>query len=440
LLKVGGTGGTVRQICNFLAAVAAIRCRKGWETPMRNNSWCLLLPLLAFGNVGLTPAWAENSDNVIRIGVLNDQSSLNADVSGMGSVESARMAVEDFGGKVLGKPIEVLYADHQNKPDVGSEIVRKWIDVDHAAAIVDGNNSAVALAVQQIVKEKNRVFLMGGVATTQVTNEKCSPNGFSWVFDTYSLAHSTGQAIVAEGGKTWFFLTADYAFGYSLEHDASQTVIASGGQVLGSVHVPINTMDFSSFLLQAQASKAQIIGLANTGGDTINSMKGAHEFGITKSGQRLAGLLMFINVVHSLGLEMTQGLYLTTAFYWDYDDATREFAARFAKRFKGQMPSMVQAGVYSAVAHYLKAMQAAGTDEAGAVIASMKKIPLNDFFARHAWIRDDGRVIHDMYLVQVKSPAESKGPWDYYKVVRTIPGEQAFNSLADSKCYLVINK
>jgi branched-chain amino acid transport system substrate-binding protein len=239
-----------------------------------------------------------------------------------------------------------------------------------------------------------------------------SPTQARWQCRRSARAVCTGQAIVAEGGKTWFFLTADYAFGYSLEHDASQTVIASGGQVLGSVHVPINTMDFSSFLLQAQASKAQIIGLANTGGDTLNSMKGAHEFGITKGG-RLAGLLMFINVVHSLGLEMTQGLYLTTAFYWDYDDATREFAARFAKRFKGQMPSMVQAGVYSAVAHYLKAMQAAGTDEAGAVIASMKKIPLNDFFARHARIRDDGRVIHDMYLVQVKSPAESKGPWDY---------------------------
>ena len=407
---------------------------------MRNISWCLLLPLLAFGSVESAPAWAQTSDNVIRIGVLNDQSSLNADVSGMGTVESARMAVEDFGGKVLGKPIEVLYADHQNKADLGSEIVRKWIDVDHVDAIVDGNNSAVALAVQQIVKDKNRVFLMGGVATTQVTNEKCSPNGFSWVFDTYALAHSTGKAIVEEGGKTWFFLPADYAFGYSLEQDASQTVVASGGKVLGSVHVPINTMDFASFLLQAQASKAQIIGLANTGGDTINSMKQAHEFGITKGGQRLAGLLMFITDVHSLGLEMTQGLYLTTAFYWNYDEETRKFSERFAERFKGRMPTMVQAGMYSAVAHYLKAMQAAGTDEAQAVIASMKKVPLNDFFARHAWIRDDGRVIHDMYLVQVKSPAESKGPWDYYKVVRTIPGDQAFNSIAESKCPLLMKK
>lgn len=403
---------------------------------MRNISWCLLLSLLALGSIGLEPAWAQTSDNVVRIAVLNDQSSLYADVSGMGGVESVRMAVEDFGGKVLGRPIEVLFADHQNKPDIASEIVREWIDVKHVDAIVDGNNSAVALAVQEIVKEKNRVFLMGGVGATQLINEKCSPNGLMWVFDTYALAHSTSQAVVAEGGKTWFFVTADYAFGYSIEHDASQTVIASGGEVLGSVRAPINTADFSSFLLQAQASKAQVIALANTGHDAINALKQAQEFGITKN-QRLAALLMFITDIHSAGLEATQGLYLTTAFYWDYDNATRAFAERFGKRFKGRMPSQVQAGLYSAVTHYLKAMQAAGTDEAHTVIASMKKIPLDDFFARHARIRDDGRVIHDMYLVQVKSPSESKGPWDYYKVIRTIPGDEAFSSLADSKCPLV---
>lgn len=376
----------------------------------------------------------------IRLGVLNDQSSLNADVSGFGSVESARMAVEDIGGKVLGRPVEILYADHQNKPDVGSAIVRKWIDIDGVHAVVDGNNSAVALAVQDLIRENNRVFLMGGVATPAVTNERCSPNGFSWVFDTFSLASSTGRAIAAEGGKTWFFLTADYAFGHSLERDTSETVTTLGGKVLGSARVPINNADFASYLLQAQSSHAQVVGLANTGGDLINSIKQAHEFGLTKSGQRLAALLMFISDVHSLGLQFAQGLYLTTAFYWDYDDETRAFAKRFAARFKNRMPTMVQAGVYSAVSHYLKAMQAAGTDNADAVIAAMKKVPLKDFFARNARIRADGRVVHDMYLAQVKTPAESKGPWDYYKIIRTIPADEAFSPLSRSKCPLVAGK
>jgi branched-chain amino acid transport system substrate-binding protein len=379
----------------------------------------------------------EQSTQPIRIAVLNDQSSLNADVSGFGSVESVRMAVEDFGGKVLGRPIEVLFADHQNKSDVGAAIARRWIEVDHVNAIVDGNNSAVALAVQELVRNANRVFLMGGVATSLVTNENCSPNGFSWVFDTFALASSTGAAVVAEGGKSWYFLTANYAFGHSLERDASQMVMAKGGTVLGSARVPINSFDFSSYLLQAQASRAQIVALANTGGDLINSIKQAHEFGLTREGQRLVALLTFITDVHSLGLQTAQGFYLTTAFYWDYDDETRAFAKRFAARFKNRMPTMIQAGVYSAVSHYLKAMQAAGTDETGAVTAKMKSIPLRDFFARNGKIRDDGRVIHDMYLAQVKTPAESKGPWDYYKIVRTVPGNEAFNSLANSKCPLV---
>ncbi len=376
----------------------------------------------------------------IRLGVLNDQSSLNADVSGFGSVESARMAVEDFGGKVLGRPIEVLYADHQNKPDIGSAIVRRWIDIDRVHAVIDGNNSAVALAVQDLIRENNRVFLMGGVATPAVTNEKCSPNGFSWVFDTFSLSSSTGRAIAAEGGKSWFFLTADYAFGHSLERDTSETVAAAGGKVLGAARIPLNNADFASHLLQAQASHAQVVGLANTGGDLINSIKQAHEFGLIKSGQRLAALLMFISDVHSLGLQTAQGLYLTTAYYWDYDDETRAFAKRFSVRFKNRMPTMVQAGVYSAVSHYLKAMQAAGSDNATAVIAAMKKVPLKDFFARNARIRDDGRVIHDMYLAQVKSPQESKGPWDYYKIIRTIPGDEAFNPPSKSKCPLLAAK
>lgn len=383
---------------------------------------------------------ASAQSEPVRLGVLNDQSSLNADVSGFGSVESARMAVEDFGGKVLGRPIEVIYADHQNKPDVGSAIVRRWIDVDHVQAVIDGNNSAVALAVQDLIREKNRVFLMGGVATPAVTNEKCSPNGFSWVFDTFALASSTGRAIAAEGGKTWFFLTADYAFGHSLERSASETVTAAGGSVLGSTRVPINNSDFASYLLQAQSSRAQVIALANTGGDLINSIKQANEFGLIKSGQRLAALLMFISDVHSLGLQSAQGLYLTTAFYWDYDDQTRAFAKRFAARFKNKMPTMVQAGVYSAVSHYLKAMEAAGTTDAGPVIAAMKRIPLRDFFARNARIRDDGRVVHDMYLAQVKAETESKGPWDYYKIIRTIPADEAFNPLSKSTCPLVAKK
>ncbi len=404
---------------------------------MHRTSGCSLLAFLVCGCFFAAPALAQSSDDVIRIRVLNDQSGPNADVSGFGSVESARMAVEDFGGSVLGKRIEVIFADHQNKPDIGTAIVRKWIDIDHVDAVVDGNNSGVALAVQGIVREKNKIFLMGGVASTRLTNEDCSPNGLSWVFDTYALARSTAKAIMAEDGKSWFFVTADYAFGYSMEKDASDAVRAGGGTVLGDVRVPLNTTDFASYLLQAQASKAQVVALANTGADMVNSIKQAQEFGLTGSGQRLAGLLTFIDSIHSLGLQATQGLYLTTAFYWDYDDQTREFSKRFAARYKGRMPSMVQAGVYSAVAHYLKGVKSAGTVDGTAVVAAMKTIPLDDFFARHAYIRDDGRVIHDMYLVQVKKPAESKAPWDYYKVLRVIPGGEAFNSLAESHCPLV---
>lgn len=404
---------------------------------MRRLSTFSLLVSLAFSCLMSAGALAQTSDEAIRIGVLNDESGPNADVSGFGSVESARMAVEDFGGQVLGKRVEVVFADHQNKPDIGSAIVREWIDVGHVAAIVDGNNSGVALAVQDIVRDKNKVFLMGGVASTRLTNDSCSPNGLSWVFDTYALSRSTANAIMAEGGKSWFFLTADYAFGYSMEKDTSSAVIAGGGKVLGGVHVPLNTSDFSSFLLQAQASRAQVIALANTGADMVNSIKQAQEFGLTASGQRLAALLAFIDSIHSLGLQATQGLYLTTSFYWDYDDATRAFSKRFAARYKGRVPSMVQAGVYSAVTHYLKGVKAAGTVDGNKVVAAMKKIPLDDFFARHATIRDDGRVIHDMYLAQVKTPAESKGPWDLYKILRVIPGDESFNSLADSRCPLV---
>ena len=381
-------------------------------------------------------AHAEISGNAIKIGVMNDQSGLYADLAGQGSVEAAKMAVEDFGGSLDGASIEVLSADHQNKPDVGSNIVRQWIDVDGVDAVVDVPTSSVALAVNEITKEKNRIFLVSGAATTQLTNEACSPTTIHWTYDTYALAVGTGRAMVQEGGDTWFFITADYAFGHQLEADTSAVVKEEGGQVLGSVAHPLSSADFSSYLLQAQGSGAKVIGLANAGTDTTNSIKQAHEFGITDAGQQLAALLLFLTDVNALGLDVAKGLVLTTGFYWDLNDETRAWSQRFNERV-GQMPTMVQAGVYSAVMHYLQAIKAAGTDEAKAVVAKMKATPVNDFFAKNGKIRDDGVMVHDMYLAQVKSPDESKGKWDYYKILRTIPGDQAFQPLSTSKCPLV---
>ena len=381
-------------------------------------------------------AHAEISGNAIKIGVMNDQSGLYADLAGQGSVEAAKMAVEDFGGSLDGASIEVLSADHQNKPDVGSNIVRQWIDVDGVDAVVDVPTSSVALAVNEITKEKNRVFLVSGAATTQLTNEACSPTTIHWTYDTYALAVGTGRAMVQEGGDTWFFITADYAFGHQLEADTSAVVKEEGGQVLGSVAHPLSSADFSSYLLQAQGSGAKVIGLANAGTDTTNSIKQAHEFGITDAGQQLAALLLFLTDVNALGLDVAKGLVLTTGFYWDLNDETRAWSQRFNERV-GQMPTMVQAGVYSAVMHYLQAIKAAGTDEAKAVVAKMKATPVNDFFAKNGKIRDDGVMVHDMYLAQVKSPDEFKGKWDYYKILRTIPGDQAFQPLSTSKCPLV---
>jgi len=381
-------------------------------------------------------AQAEISGNAVKIGVLNDQSGLYADLAGQGSVEAARMAVEDFGGSVNGAAIEVLSADHQNKPDVGSNVVRQWIDVDEVDVIVDVPTSSVALAVTEIVKEKDRVFLVSGAATTELTGAACSPNTIHWTYDTYALAVGTGRAMVQEGGDSWFFITADYAFGHQLEEDTSNVVKEEGGQVLGSVRHPLSTADFSSYLLQAQGSGAKVIGLANAGTDTTNSIKQANEFGITQAGQQLAALLMFLTDIDALGLDVAQGLVMTTGFYWDMNDETRAWSERFNER-TGKMPTMVQAGVYSAVTHYLNAIQEAGTDEAKTVVEQMKATPVHDFFAPNGTIREDGRMVHDMYLAQVKTPDESEGRWDYLNILTTIPGDQAYLPLSESKCSLV---
>jgi branched-chain amino acid transport system substrate-binding protein len=386
----------------------------------------------------LLPLAALAQDKVVKIGVLNDQSGLYADLGGPGSVLAAKMAAEEFGNKVAGIPIEIVSADHQNKPDVGSGIATKWYDVDKVDVIVDVPNSGVALAIAKITADKNKVFIDSGAATSDLTGKACTPNTVHWTYDTWSLANGTGKEVVKAGGDTWFFLTADYAFGKALERDTTAVVVANGGKVLGSVLHPLTTADFSSFLLQAQASKAKIIGLANAGGDTINSIKAAAEFGIVQGGQKLAGLLVFISDVHALGLKTANGLQLTSAFYWDHDDKTRAWSKKFAARNNGRMPTMVQAGVYAGVLHYLKAVQALKSDEDGkAVVAKMKAIPTDDPLFGKGTIRADGRKIHPMYLFEVKKPSESKGPWDYYKQIKEIPADQAFRPLAQGECPLV---
>ena len=385
-------------------------------------------------------AHAQNTDRVIKIGVLNDMSGLYADISGPGAVVAARMAVEDFGAAQKGLKVEILSGDHQNKPDVGSSIARSWIDVDKVDVIVDVPTSSVALAINEIVREKNKVFLASGPASSDLTGPKCSPNTVHWTYDTWALANGTGKAVVKTGGDTWFFITADYAFGHALQRDTAAVVVANGGRVVGEVRAPLNTSDFSSFLLQAQASRAKIIGLANAGGDTVNSIKQAAEFGIVQGGQNLAGLLMFIQDIHALGLPTAQGLLLTEAFYWDRNEASRTFAKRFAPQYKGNMPSMIQAGVYSSVLHYLKAVEALkSADDGKAVVAKMKEMPTDDPLFGKGTIRVDGRHIHDMYLFEVKKPSESKYPWDYYKLRATIPADEAFRPLKDGGCPLVSN-
>jgi branched-chain amino acid transport system substrate-binding protein len=395
-----------------------------------------VLGLAAVGCLAAGMAQAQFSGDVVKIGVLTDMSSLYADLAGPGSVIAAKMAVADFGGKVAGKPIEVISADHLNKPDVGAGIARQWIDQDHVDAIVDVPTSSVALAVQDVTKEKGKIFLMSGPASSDLTGKACSPTGVHWTYDTYALAHGTGGALVKQGGDTWFFITADYAFGQALERDTTAVVTQAGGKVLGGVRVPLNSPDFSSFLLQAQTSKAKVIGLANAGGDTVNSIKQAAEFGITAGGQKLAGLLVFISDVNSLGLQTAQGLVLTESFYWDQNDETRAWTKRFMAESK-KVPTMVQAGVYGEVTHYLKAIEAAKTDDAKAVMAKMRELPINDFMTKNGKLREDGRVMRDMYLFQVKAPSESKYPFDYYKQLAVIPAEQAFRPLSESECPLV---
>jgi branched-chain amino acid transport system substrate-binding protein len=395
---------------------------------------CLLAALLAGALLASHPAAAD--DGPLRLGLILDMSSLYADITGVGSETAAKMAAEDFGGKVLGRPIEIMVADHQNKADIAAEIARKWFDTEHVEALMDVAASATALAAINVAKDKNKVVILNGPGASAITNEACMPSSVHYTYDTYSMAHVVGAATVKSGGDSWFFITADYAFGYALEKDTSDVIRAAGGKVLGDVRVPLNTADFSSFLLQAQTSKAKVIGLANAGGDFINSVKQSAEFGIAKGGQNLAGLLVFINDVNSLGLEATQGMMLASAFYWDMNDETRAWAKRFFERVH-KMPNMGQAGVYSATTHYLKAVQAAGTTATEPVMKAMRDTPISDFFTKNGRIRADGRMVHDMYLFEVKKPAESKYPWDYYKLVATVPADQAFLPLSESRCPLV---
>jgi branched-chain amino acid transport system substrate-binding protein len=381
--------------------------------------------------IGAPQVVAQVSDDVVKVAVLTDMTGAYSDLAGPGSVIAAQMAAEDFGGKVLGKPIVVISADHQNKADIAASIARKWFDEDHVDAVVDMPTSSTALAVMPIAAEKKRITLLSSAASTPIAGANCTAYNVQYTYNTYSMAAGTGRAVVARGGKTWFFITADYIFGKSLEADTAKVVTASGGKVLGEVRAPFPTTDFSSYLLQAQSSGAQIVGLANAGADTINSIKQANEFGLTKK-QKLAGLLVFLSDIHSLGLQTAQGMYLTTAFYWDRNAESRAWARRFFNRHH-RMPTMVHAGVYSELMHYFKAIQAAGTDDADKVMAKMRQMPVNDFFAHNGHIGVDGLHRHDMYLAQVKSPAESKYPWDYYKILRTIPAAEAFQPL-DPAC------
>ena len=394
----------------------------------------LLAALLALGPA---TARAQISDGVIKIGVLNDQSGLYADLAGQGSVVAARMAVEDYGAEKKGMKVEVVFADHQNKADVGSAIARQWYDVDKVDLILDVPNSGVALAVSQITRDKGKAFIVSSAATSDLTGRACSPNTIHWTYDTWALANGTANALVKQGADTWFFITADYAFGHALERDVEAVVLKNGGKVLGKVRHPLNTQDFSSFLLQAQASKAKVIGLANAGGDTTNAIKQGAEFGIVKGGQNFAGLLVFLTDVHALGLQTAQGLVFTETFYWDLNDRTRAFAKRFADRNRGIHPTMIHAGVYAGVTHYLKAVEALKSDDGTKVIAKMKEIPTDDPLFGKGTIRIDGRKIHPAYLVEVKKPSESKAPWDYYKIRATIPADQAFRPLDQGECPLV---
>jgi branched-chain amino acid transport system substrate-binding protein len=410
---------------------ARLRCN-GRET--RQPTAAVVAALLAASTLSATAQ--EVSDDIVKIGILNDQSGVYADFGGRWSVEAAKMAVEDAGGKVLGKEVQVVSADHQNKPDIASNIARQWYDTEQVDAIMELTTSSVALAVQGLSREKQKINIVTGAATTDLTGKQCSPYGFHWAYDTHALAVGTGGALVKAGGDTWFFLTADYAFGYSLEEQTSNFVKASGGQVLGSVRHPLSNTDYSSFLLQAQSSGAKVIGMANAGLDTANAVKQAAEFGIVQGGQRLAALLFTLAEVHGLGLEAAQGLSLTEGFYWDRDDASRAFAQRFFERTQ-RMPNMIQVGTYSAVAQYLKAIEKAGTDATEPVAAALHEMPVNDVLTQNGRVGQNGRMIYDMYLLEVKKPSESTKPWDYFKVLATVPGDQAYLDPAQSGCSLV---
>ena len=397
------------------------------------------MALVTAGILALSPAAAQQaqiSDDVVKIGVLTDMSGQFSHESGEGSVTAVRMAIEDFGGKVLGKPIEIVVADHQNKGDVAAARAREWYDIGKVDMIANLINSAIALNVAQIAKDKNRIAIVNGSGSSRLTGDGCTPNSIHYAYDTYALAKGTGSALMKAGGTSWYFLTADYAFGHALEADTSAVVKSLGGQVVGSVRYPIESLDLSSFLLQAQGSRAKVVGLAGSGTVFVKAVKSAQEFGVRQSGQTLAGLLVWITDIKELGLETAQGLILTNAFYWDRDDETRAWSKRFVERMK-RVPHMGDAGDYSSTMHYLRAIEAAGTDEAKAVMAKMRELPINDFFAKGGQIREDGRMVHEMYVYEVKKPSESKGDWDYYKLREVIPRDQAYRPLSESQCPLV---
>ena len=395
--------------------------------------------LLVAGLISLMPSssvFAQQAGQPLKIGILSDLSSVYSDIGGSGNVEATKMAIEEFGGSMFGAPIELLTADPQNKPDTAASIVRKWYENDGVDMIIDMPTSATALAGMELSKQFEKIMIITDAASSDITGKSCSPFTAHWTYDTYANAHTVGGAIVKNGGDTWFFITADYVFGHSIERDTGEVVKAAGGKVLGSVKHPLNTPDFSSYLLQAQSSKAKIIGLANGGGDTINTIKQAGEFGIVSGGQNLAAIVMFISDVHSLGLKLAQGLIITEAYYWDLNDRTRAFGKRFFERMK-RMPTMNQAATYSATLHYLKAVQTAGTKETRPVMAKMRATPVRDAFTDNGILREDGRMVHSMFLFEVKKPEESKGPWDYYKVLAEVPGDQAFRPLNEGGCPLV---
>jgi branched-chain amino acid transport system substrate-binding protein len=398
--------------------------------------------VLAAGLVSLMPGgsgFAEQAGQPLKIGILSDFSSVYSDIGGMGNVEASKMAIEEFGGSMFGAPIELLTADPQNKPDTAASIVRKWYENEGVDVIIDMPTSATALAGMELSKQFEKIMIVTDAASSDITGKSCSPYTAHWTYDTYANAHTVGGAIVKNGGDSWFFITADYVFGHSVERDTAEVVKAAGGKVLGSVRHPLNTADFSSYLLQAQSSKAKIIGLANGGGDTINAIKQAGEFGIVAGGQNLAAIVMFISDVHSLGLKLAHGLIITEAYYWDLNDRTRAFGKRFFERMK-RMPTMNQAATYSATLHYLKAVQTAGTRETGPVMAKMRATPVRDAFTDNGVLREDGRMVHSMFLFEVKKPEESKAPWDYYKVLAEVPPDQAFRPLNEGGCPLVKQK